>query len=153
MASATRTFTRLTTHAKPISSSLRSTAARNTRSTFARKPFQSSSRRGYASGAGGNNSRTGLYLGALGLLALGGGGYFYLNNGSFKNLKEGSAKETKGIFTPTKEDYQKVYDEIVKILEEKDDYDDGSYGPVILRLAWHCSGTYVFRVGLNGFES
>lgn len=47
------------------------------------------------------------------------------------------------MFTPSKEDYQKVYNEIARHLEEKDDYDDGSYGPVIVRLAWHCSGTYV----------
>ncbi len=52
-----------------------------------------------------------------------------------------SKGKTKGVFTPKKEDYQKVYDEIAHLLEEKDEYDDGSYGPVIVRLAWHCSGT------------
>lgn len=40
------------------------------------------------------------------------------------------------------EDYQKVYNGIAEKLVDKDDYDDGSYGPVLLRLAWHCSGTY-----------
>ena len=49
--------------------------------------------------------------------------------------------ESKGPFTPKKEDYQQVYNAIAKRLDEKEDYDDGSYGPVILRLAWHCSGT------------
>lgn len=56
-------------------------------------------------------------------------------------MKEGSSGETRGLFTPKKEDYQEVYNAIAKLLEEKDDYDDGSYGPVIVRLAWHCSGT------------
>lgn len=46
------------------------------------------------------------------------------------------------LFAPVFEDYQKVYNEIAKVLEEKDEYDDGSYGPVLVRLAWHCSGTY-----------
>ncbi|KAF8893544.1 heme peroxidase [Infundibulicybe gibba] len=45
-------------------------------------------------------------------------------------------------FTPSKEDYQKVYNRIAGLIEEAGDYDDGSYGPVILRLAWHSSGTY-----------
>lgn len=72
------------------------------------------------------------------------------NNGGAITLKEGSAKETKGIFTPTKDDYQKVYNEVAKALEEKDDYDDGSYGPVIVRLAWHCSGTYDKETGTGG---
>lgn len=141
MASASRTFTRLITQTKPLSSTLRCTAARNARFTLTRQTFQPSSRRGYASGASGNGSRTGLYIGILGLIAAGGTTYYYVNNNGAFTLKEGSAKETKGIFTPTKNDYQKVYNEIAKALEEKDDYDDGSYGPVIVRLAWHCSGT------------
>ncbi|KAI7827538.1 heme peroxidase, partial [Gamsiella multidivaricata] len=38
-------------------------------------------------------------------------------------------------------DYQKVYNAIAAIIEDEN-YDDGSYGPVFLRLAWHASGTY-----------
>lgn len=41
----------------------------------------------------------------------------------------------------SKGDYEAVADAIRKILE-KDDYDDGSIGPVLVRLAWHASGTY-----------
>jgi cytochrome c peroxidase len=52
-----------------------------------------------------------------------------------------AAKANSMVFTPKLEDYQRVYDGIAKRLEEKDDYDDGSYGPVLLRLAWHASGT------------
>lgn len=62
----------------------------------------------------------------------------------------GSAKETTGVFTPQQEDYQKVYNEIAARLEEKDDYDDGSYGPVLVRLAWHASGTYDKETGTGG---
>ncbi len=80
-----------------------------------------------------------MYLGIGGLAAAGAGAYFYMSQDI--NLKKGSSGETKGIFTPKKEDYQNVYNAIAKILAEKDDYDDGSYGPVIVRLAWHCSGT------------
>jgi len=35
-----------------------------------------------------------------------------------------------------------VYAAIAKILEEDPDFDDGSYGPIFVRLAWHASGTY-----------
>jgi len=51
---------------------------------------------------------------------------------------------------PKQEDYQKVYNEIAARLEEKDDYDDGSYGPVLVRLAWHASGTYDKETGTGG---
>lgn len=37
--------------------------------------------------------------------------------------------------------YDKIRKEIEDILEDEK-YDDGSYGPVFIRLAWHASGTY-----------
>jgi len=38
-------------------------------------------------------------------------------------------------------DYEAVYKDIAAILDNND-YDDGSYGPVFVRLAWHAAGTY-----------
>jgi len=108
--------------------------------------FRQQSRRGYSSEPA-KSSSSGTILG-LGAFALAGGaGYYYYSNGS---LLSGSAGETKGIFTPKFEDYQKVYNEIAARLEEKDDYDDGSYGPVLVRLAWHCSGTFDKETGTGG---
>ncbi|KAA1137661.1 heme peroxidase [Puccinia graminis f. sp. tritici] len=37
--------------------------------------------------------------------------------------------------------FQAVYNDIAAILEDSS-YDDGSYAPVLVRLAWHASGTY-----------
>lgn len=43
----------------------------------------------------------------------------------------------------TKDDYQKVYNAIAKRLQDVDDEpDEGSFGPVLVRLAWHASGTF-----------
>ena len=139
MAATARTITRVAARPSSINT-VKYAAPRNTTLGLPRQTFQSSSRRTYASGPNAKSSRTGLYV-TFGLAAVLGGGYFYFNNGGVTNLKEGSSGESRGIFTPKKEDYQKVYNEIAKLLEEKDDYDDGSYGPVIVRLAWHCSGT------------
>ena len=146
MASATKVLTRVATRSTPFTSYVRNATSRNARFTLQRNTHQSS-RRGYASGSGEASSKAGLYWG-VGLLAAAGAGtyYFFATNGGITNLKEGSAGETRGIFTPNKEDYQKVYSEIAKLLVEKDEYDDGSYGPVLVRLAWHCSGTYVLHL-------
>ncbi|KAL8932205.1 MAG: hypothetical protein Q9211_006457 [Gyalolechia sp. 1 TL-2023] len=149
MASVARSFTRVASRSAPRTASVRATTTSNARRAFARQTFQGSSRRGYASGSGGASSSTPYILGALGLAGAG-GAYFYLNNGSFITAKEGSSGETRGAFTPNKDDYQKVYNAIAQRLEEKDDYDDGSYGPVIVRLAWHCSGTYDKETGTGG---
>ncbi|KAI9880280.1 MAG: heme peroxidase [Pleopsidium flavum] len=150
MATAARSFTRAAIRSTPTTSTLKTTATRDARSLLARQTFQSSSRRGYADSAAPKSSRAGLYWG-LGLAAVGGAGtYFYLNNGGVTHVRESSSGETRGVFTPTKTDYQKVYNAIAKALEEKDEYDDGSYGPVIVRLAWHCSGTYDKETGTGG---
>lgn len=37
--------------------------------------------------------------------------------------------------------YTKVREDVANILN-KEGYDDGSIGPVLVRLAWHASGTY-----------
>jgi len=52
-------------------------------------------------------------------------------------------------FTPSKDDYQKVYNKIASTLDT-DNYDDGSYAPVLVRLAWHASGTYDKATGTGG---
>lgn len=130
MSSATKSLTRLAarTVLRPQSTST---------SLLARQTLRSSGHRGYSSSNGTKTSNTGLYVGIGALAAAGAGGYyFYANNG-----QESGASVTKKPFAPTKEDYQKVYNAIASRLEEKDDYDDGSYGPVLLRLAWHASGT------------
>ncbi|WFD42306.1 cytochrome-c peroxidase [Malassezia psittaci] len=43
---------------------------------------------------------------------------------------------------PTVEDYQKLYNRIAESFDKNPDFDDGSYAPTCLRLAWHSSGTY-----------
>lgn len=144
MASATRTFARAI-KSTPATSAFK-TSTRNTFLIAPRQAFRSQ-RRGYASEPT-KSSSSGLFLG-VGALALGGAGYYLYTQGN-GSLLSGSSGETKGIFTPKFEDYQKVYNEVAKLLEEKDDYDDGSYGPVLVRLAWHASGTFDKETGTGG---
>ncbi|KAH6671236.1 mitochondrial putative cytochrome c peroxidase [Halenospora varia] len=144
---ATRTFARAAFRSTPSGSAFR-TSARNSAFTLPRQTFRQQSRRGYASEPAQASSSTGLYIGIAAALA-GGAGYYLYSQGN-GSLLSGSSGETKGIFTPKQEDYQKVYNEIAARLEEKDDYDDGSYGPVLVRLAWHASGTFDKETGTGG---
>ncbi|KAI1293001.1 heme peroxidase, partial [Mortierella claussenii] len=59
--------------------------------------------------------------------------------GVVEAASHGKDKVTGGKSQPL--DYQKVYNAIAELLED-DNYDDGSYGPAFLRLAWHASGTW-----------
>jgi hypothetical protein len=150
MATATRLFTRAIPRSSPASSIPRSVRA--TRASFLSEQFPQASRRGYSSGAGPSpaKSRTRIYLVAA--AAAGAGAFYYFNKSDVDEFHviKGSAGETKGIFKPTQSDYQKVYDKIAQLLVEKDEYDDGSYGPVLVRLAWHASGTYDAATGTGG---
>nr|QKY15243.1 cytochrome C peroxidase (CCPR1) [Polytomella parva] len=46
-------------------------------------------------------------------------------------------------------DYEAVANAIAEVLDNSE-YDDGSYGPVLVRLAWHASGTYDKNTGTGG---
>lgn len=106
-------------------------------------PLRHGARRGYSSGPGGGTESKGskpIFIGlAAAAVAAGGAGYYMYANGQLGPMSGKLARPT--LFTPTRDDYQKVYNDIAEILEDND-YDDGSYGPVILRLGWHASGTY-----------
>jgi len=51
----------------------------------------------------------------------------------------------------SKPDYASVRNDIAAILPKKD-YDDGSIAPVLIRLAWHASGTYSKHDGSGGSD-
>lgn len=112
------------------------------RNTFASQAVRQQGRRFYSSESQAPQKSSSSLLYIVGAAAAGGLGFwYYTTNGS------PSAASLK---TPTQADYQKVYDEIAARLEEKDDYDDGSFGPVLLRLAWHASGTFDKATGTGG---
>ncbi|KAG8761051.1 heme peroxidase [Ceratobasidium sp. 423] len=108
-----------------------------------------SSARAYSTGGSAPSGGTSWFalLAAAGLGAVAGGfgasalgGDSLREAGSAARSAAQSGKAATG-FIPSRADYQKVYNRIAEILDAND-YDDGSYGPVLLRLAWHSSGTY-----------
>ncbi|PLN82686.1 putative cytochrome c peroxidase Ccp1 [Aspergillus taichungensis] len=104
--------------------------------------FRAASRRGYASGPEqGKSSNALLWTGVAGL-AVGGGAFYF--------LRDTTDPINTATFQPKPADYQKVYDAVAARLADQTDYDDGSYGPVLLRLAWHASGTYDKETGTGG---
>jgi cytochrome c peroxidase len=141
MAPASRTFTRFLR----TTPSIRTPTARTARLAIPTQVFRQQTRRTYASPADNGPDKfegnpNGMLYGA-GALLLGAAGYgVYLQKPEWFGQGVKAAKIATP-FAPKYEDYQKVYDAVAKRLEEEDGYDDGSYGPVLLRLAWHASGT------------
>ncbi|CAE6416268.1 unnamed protein product [Rhizoctonia solani] len=109
-----------------------------------------SSARAYSTGGASSGGASWVQLAlAAGVGAGVGVGALSLFGGDASSLGREASTAAKGAaqsvkvatnFVPKKEDYQKVYNRIAEILDA--DYDDGSYGPVFVRLAWHSSGTY-----------
>lgn len=110
------------------------TSARNTFSTSTRHAFRQSGRRFYSSEPPKPSASSSSLVYLAGAAAAGVGGYYFYS--------QNASSVAPQVLNPTKDDYQKVYNEIAGRLEEKEDYDDGSYGPILVRLAWHASGTY-----------
>lgn len=119
------------------------TTARHAATVLPRHAFRQQGRRCYSSEPAKSSSSIWLYV--TGAAAAGGLGFWYYTANGAPSAASGHTASK-----PTKEDYQKVYNEIASRLEENEDYDDGSYGPVLLRLAWHCSGTYDKETGTGG---
>ena len=147
MTSAARAANHFASHA-PITCGLRAATTRRVYNhAFSHRPFQASPRRGYASDSprrGPSAFGYSLMFGSIVITAGAAVWYVQKNDwegGKLKAKESSAAGESKGAFVPKKEDYQQIYNAIAKRLDEKEDYDDGSYGPVVLRLAWHCSGT------------
>ncbi|SGZ00380.1 BQ5605_C034g11344 [Microbotryum silenes-dioicae] len=101
-------------------------------------------RRTYATGAPASGGSNTTLFALLGAAALGGGAYY-----AFSGHSDSDPTKIKDAASPQTVDYQKVYDAIAQVLEAED-YDDGSYGPVLVRLAWHASGTYDKTTGNGG---
>lgn len=146
MASASRTFSRALRTATP---SLRAPARSSARFVAPHQSFNKQWQRGNASNNGPEPEKypgnpIGLNIAAAALVS---GAAIY---GVYVYKPEVFGMEKKQTFVPRFQDYQQVYDMIAKRLEEKDDYDDGSYGPVLLRLAWHASGTYDKQTNTGG---
>jgi cytochrome c peroxidase len=69
--------------------------------------------------------------------AVGAGGYYYY----YYVQNSPSSAPVANASTSDKDPFEDVRKEILAIMDNPK-YDDGSYGPVLVRLAWHASGTY-----------
>ncbi|KIW34458.1 uncharacterized protein PV07_01236 [Cladophialophora immunda] len=118
--------------------------------SLARPVFQRCSRRHFSSQPPrrSSNSATIGLVAAIALLAC--GGYYFNTRVADTHTKPKAGVQTTSNFKPSAKDYQNVYNAIAKAIWDNDEYDDGSYGPVLLRLSWHTSGSYDSATGTGG---
>lgn len=114
-------------------------AASNRKAVICQPVMRSYSSQGGESGVG--SGRGAIFAG--GALLTGLGLYFFNNLNNYEGTRnQAVAKiEEKLPVDSGSRDYQKVYNAIVDVLENEN-YDDGTFAPVLLRLAWHASGTF-----------
>ncbi|EIN11520.1 heme peroxidase, partial [Punctularia strigosozonata HHB-11173 SS5] len=123
---------------------------------FPKASARAAVRRYTTENAGKKSSNVAIYAG-IAAVAAAGAGYWVLTSDSDAakeagTLAKSGAQVAKAAanYTPSKEDYQKVYNRIAEIIDDAGEYDDGSYGPVLVRLAWHASGTFDKETGTGG---
>ncbi|KAJ2076853.1 heme peroxidase [Coemansia sp. RSA 988] len=87
-------------------------------------------------------AKAGVNPGVVGVLAAGAlvGWYF------FSDSTDASSADSW-----RKVNFHNVYKDIADLLEDEN-YDDGSYGPVFVRLAWHSSGTFDTKTKTGGSD-
>jgi len=96
---------------------------------FRRLVLQSTARRSFSTATGSQGS-SGALVGAA-AVACAGAGYYYFQQNTV--------------------DYKAVKAAIADVLEDEN-HDDGSYGPVFVRLSWHNAGTFDKATGSGGSE-
>ncbi|KAF9970921.1 heme peroxidase [Actinomortierella ambigua] len=122
---------------QPLTTAARRAAVTSTRAA----PVAAIQFRAYSSQPAKSSGGAGsLFLAAASAVAGAGAYYFYAENQK-STLPAVAAAAAPAEKKKEPLDYQKVYNAIAELLED-DNYDDGSYGPVFLRLAWHASGTF-----------
>lgn len=81
------------------------------------------------------------------MAGLGAGLYFVKEQGYLDDFLGVPGSSIKA---PTAADYAAVRKSIADLLDSNENYDDGSYGPLLVRLAWHTSGTFDKTTGTGG---
>ena len=111
-------------------------AARLLVGTFSRRSLSSQARQGGRQQSQWSRARwnfAGASTNGLAAVALSGGLAFVLH--------ASTAPADNKLATPSKVDYTQVRKSVADLLDDNN-YDDGSYGPLFVRLGWHASGTY-----------
>ncbi|GJJ06430.1 hypothetical protein Clacol_000622 [Clathrus columnatus] len=90
-----------------------------------------------------------LALVGIGAIVVVGGAFYAFSSNDTTAKSTIQAAKVATNFVPSKTDYQKVYNKIASLLDASE-YDDGSYAPVLIRLAWHASGTYDEKTNTGG---
>jgi cytochrome c peroxidase len=88
-------------------------------------------------------SQGGLFVGLAGV----GAGLYFAKEYGYLDFLDGGVSL---LGANTKPDYAAVRKAIADELESNPEYDDGNYGPLLVRLAWHTSGTFDKNTGRGG---